>query len=77
MSSASIADVSNRTPAIATVRKPKTKGGVIMVKIITFQPQYRDDMLFCFLSAKDALGRVTALREDLAQQFTQDLTTII
>jgi hypothetical protein len=36
-----------------------------MVKIITFEPQYRDDMLFCFLSAKDALGRVPALREDL------------
>jgi GNAT superfamily N-acetyltransferase len=36
-----------------------------MFKIITFEPQYRDDMLFCFLSAKDALGRVPALRDDL------------
>jgi hypothetical protein len=33
MSSASIADVSNRTPAIATVKKRKTKGGTIMAKI--------------------------------------------
>jgi hypothetical protein len=33
MSNASIADVSNQTLVIATVRKRKTKGGAIMAKI--------------------------------------------
>jgi len=36
-----------------------------MYKIITFEPKYRDDMIFNFLSAKDALGRVPRLNEDL------------
>lgn len=36
------------------------------VKIIDYESKYRDDMLFCYLSAKDALdlGKPT-LREDL------------
>ena len=36
-----------------------------MFKIITFQQKYRDDMIFCLLSAKDALGRIPRLNEDL------------
>ena len=42
------------------------------IKIIDYEPRYRDDMLFCYLSAKDALGkyapeghRAPMLREDL------------
>jgi len=36
-----------------------------MFKIIPYAPRYRDDMIFCCLLAKDALGDVPRLREDL------------
>lgn len=36
-----------------------------MFKIIKYNQEYRDDMLFCYLSAKDALGVMPHLREDL------------
>jgi len=36
-----------------------------MFKIIPFQPKYRDDMIFCLLAAKDALGKAPRLSEDL------------
>lgn len=36
-----------------------------MIQIIKYQNKYRDDMFFCLLSAKDALGRVPHLNEDL------------
>jgi len=36
-----------------------------MFKIIPFQNTYRDDMIFCLLSAKDALGRIPRINEDL------------
>jgi len=35
------------------------------MKIIPYQNEYRDDMIFCLLSAKDALGRVPRINEDL------------
>lgn len=35
------------------------------MRIIPFAQQYRDDMIFMVLEAKDALGRVPALNEDL------------
>lgn len=35
------------------------------MKIIKYDPKYRDDMLFMYLSAKDALGSVPKLRDDL------------
>ena len=42
------------------------------IKIINYEAKYRDDMLFCYLSAKDAAGknapeafRAPTLREDL------------
>ena len=35
------------------------------MKIITFEEKYRDDMIFMVLSAKNALGRVPRLNEDL------------
>ncbi|MBE6707982.1 MAG: GNAT family N-acetyltransferase [Ruminococcaceae bacterium] len=35
------------------------------MKIIQFQPKYRDDLIFMILEAKDALGRVPGLNEDL------------
>jgi len=35
------------------------------MKIISFEEKYRDDMLFMVLSAKNALGRVPRLNEDL------------
>jgi len=34
-------------------------------KIVPFQNTYRDDMIFCLLLAKDALGRVPRINEDL------------
>ena len=37
----------------------------IKMKIIKFQPKYRDDLIFMILEAKDALGRVPGLNEDL------------
>lgn len=37
----------------------------INYNIIPFQNTYRDDMIFCLLSAKDALGRIPRLNEDL------------
>lgn len=33
--------------------------------IIPFEQSYRDDAIFCLLSAKDALGRIPRLNEDL------------
>ena len=36
-----------------------------MITIIPFQDEYRDDMLFCLLSAKDAIGRQPSINEDL------------
>lgn len=36
-----------------------------MIKIIPFENRYRDDMIFMVLQAKDALGRVPSLNEDL------------
>ena len=35
------------------------------MKIIEFQPKYRDDLIFMILEAKNALGRVPGLNEDL------------
>ena len=35
------------------------------MKIIEFQERYRDDMIFMVLEAKNALGRVPRLNEDL------------
>lgn len=35
------------------------------MKIIPFAPKYRDDLIFMILEAKDALGRVPGLNEDL------------
>ena len=35
------------------------------MRIIPYEEQYRDDMIFMVLSAKDALGRVPRLNEDL------------
>lgn len=37
----------------------------IPYKIIPFDEKYRDDMIFMVLQAKDALGRVPGLNEDL------------
>lgn len=36
-----------------------------MYKIILFEKSYRDDTIFCLLSAKDALGFKPSLNEDL------------
>ena len=36
-----------------------------MFNIIPFQENYRDDTIFCLLSAKDALGDVPILNEDV------------
>lgn len=35
------------------------------MKIISFEERYRDDMIFMVLSAKNALGRIPKLNEDL------------
>ena len=35
------------------------------MKIIKYEPQYRDDLIFMILEAKNALGRVPGLNEDL------------
>ncbi|MGN0561562.1 MAG: GNAT family N-acetyltransferase [Candidatus Fimenecus sp.] len=35
------------------------------MRIIPFEPQYRDDMIFMILEAKNALGRVPGLNPDL------------
>ena len=35
------------------------------MRIIPFDPRFRDDMIYMVLSAKDALGRVPGLNEDL------------
>ena len=34
-------------------------------KIISYDEKYRDDMIFMVLEAKDALGRIPRLNEDL------------
>lgn len=36
-----------------------------MFTIITFNETYRDDAIFCLLSAKDAIGRVPQLNSDM------------
>ena len=35
------------------------------MKIIKYEEKYRDDMIFMILEAKNALGRVPGLNEDL------------
>ncbi len=35
------------------------------IRIIPFRPQYRDDCIFMILEAKNALGRIPGLNEDL------------
>lgn len=35
------------------------------MQIIKFEPEYRDDLIFMILEAKNALGRVLGLNEDL------------
>ena len=35
------------------------------MEIITFENQYRDDLIYMILDAKNALGRVPGLNEDL------------
>ena len=35
------------------------------MEIIEFEGKYRDDMIFTVLSAKDALGRIPSINEDL------------
>lgn len=35
------------------------------MKIISFEEKYRDDMIFMVLSAKNAIGRIPTLNEDL------------
>ena len=35
------------------------------MEIIEFEEKYRDDMIFTVLSAKDALGRIPSINEDL------------
>lgn len=35
------------------------------MKIITYEEKYRDDLIFMVLEAKNALGRVPGLNEDL------------
>lgn len=35
------------------------------MKIIKFEPKYRDDLIFMTLEAKNALGRVPGLNENL------------
>ena len=35
------------------------------MKIIPYEDKYRDDMIFMILEAKNALGRVPGLNEDL------------
>ena len=36
-----------------------------MFKIIPFEEKYRDDTIFCLLSAKDAIGDIPRLNEDI------------
>lgn len=40
-------------------------GGEAEVRIIPYEDQYRDDMIFMVLEAKNALGRTPRLNEDL------------
>ena len=37
----------------------------VVMRIIPFEEKYRDDMIFMVLEAKNALGRVPRLNEDL------------
>lgn len=37
----------------------------IIMKIIPYQDKYRDDLIFMILEAKNALGKVPGLNEDL------------
>lgn len=37
----------------------------IMYRIISFKDEYRDDVIFCYLLAKDALGFSIKIRDDL------------
>jgi len=46
------------------MNEQKFEGG-IPVKIITYEDRYRDDMIFLVLEAKNALGRIPKLNEDL------------
>lgn len=39
--------------------------GEVNYKIVPFEPKYRDDMIFMILEAKNAMGRVPGLNEDL------------
>lgn len=38
---------------------------MIVYHIIPYEEKYRDDMIFMALEAKDALGRISGLNEDL------------
>ena len=40
------------------------------MKIIKYEDKYRDDMIFMILEAKNALGRVPGLNEDLLKGTT-------
>ena len=41
------------------------EGDNLLITIIPFQDKHRDDMLFCLLSAKDAIGGRLSINEDL------------
>ena len=43
----------------------KLQAEKIYMQIIKFEPKYRDDLIFMILEAKNALGRVPGLNEDL------------
>ena len=42
-----------------------SNGNTNVFKVIKYSQEYRDDMLFCYLSAKDALGVIPRLRDDI------------
>ncbi len=49
----------------AIISEQKFESEVQSVKIIPYEAQYRDDMIFMVLEAKNALGRIPTLNEDL------------
>lgn len=40
-------------------------GHVVKMIIKKFEPKYRDDLIFMILEAKNSLGRIPGLNEDL------------
>ena len=46
------------------------------MKIINFEEKYRDDMIYMVLSAKNALGRVPRLNEDLLDIYEKSIEEI-